>query len=119
MALPRCTRRLCPRPMMWPRCTMTEPIGMPPSAKPALASSIAASMKGSIGELWGGSGQARSREADRLNIDAARLFRLRGGAMVAGARGRLYKRTRGVYSRSDHGRAAGTRTDPEIVVRGE
>ncbi len=39
-----CTRRLCPRPMMRPRWTSTEPIGIPPSRRPRSASSIAACM---------------------------------------------------------------------------
>src|SRR5262249_8187775 len=41
-------RRLWPRPMMTPRCTSTEPIGMPPSASPCSASAIAASRNASI-----------------------------------------------------------------------
>src|SRR5918999_1883329 len=44
IALPRCTRRLWPRPMMRPSWTSTEPIGIPPSRKPASASAIAARM---------------------------------------------------------------------------
>jgi hypothetical protein len=48
---PRCTRRLCPRPMIVPSCTRTDPIGMPPSASPASASAIAASRNASIAHL--------------------------------------------------------------------
>src|SRR5947208_3115806 len=47
MALPFCTRRLWPRPMMRPPYTRTDPIGMPPSRSPASASAIAASMNSS------------------------------------------------------------------------
>src|SRR2546426_11564450 len=39
--LPLCTRRLCPRPIIFPACTRTEPMGMPPSCRPLSASSIA------------------------------------------------------------------------------
>src|SRR6266850_2458734 len=48
MALLRCTRRLCPRPMIRPSWTRTEPIGMPPSASPASASATAAFRNSSI-----------------------------------------------------------------------
>src|SRR5882724_5720411 len=48
MALVRCTRRLCPRPMIRPSWTRTEPIGMPPSASPASASATAAFRNSSI-----------------------------------------------------------------------
>src|ERR1700722_479021 len=47
MALPVCTRQLCPRPMISPSCTSTEPIGIPPSDKLFLACSIAARKYGS------------------------------------------------------------------------
>src|SRR5690606_39300575 len=48
ITLPCCTRRLWPRPIIFPRCTITEPMGIPPSASPALASSIAACINSSI-----------------------------------------------------------------------
>src|SRR5207247_2313139 len=47
-ALPRCTRRLWPRPRILPWWTRTEPMGMPPSARPASASAMAAAMNSSM-----------------------------------------------------------------------
>src|SRR5215468_8436462 len=48
IALAYCTRRLCPRPMICPSWTRTEPIGMPPSASPTAASETALSRNSSI-----------------------------------------------------------------------
>src|SRR5262245_26488052 len=52
MALPFCTRRLWPRPRIRPLCTRTEPMGMPPSARPRSASSIAAFRNSSMTILF-------------------------------------------------------------------
>src|SRR5262245_23753399 len=47
MTLSCCTRRLRPRPTISPSITSTDPIGMQPSSRPAVASATAASRKGS------------------------------------------------------------------------
>ncbi len=44
-----CTRRLWPRPIMRFPSAMTQPMGIPPSANPALASAIAAARNRSVG----------------------------------------------------------------------
>src|SRR5215475_15650254 len=48
IALPYCTRRLCPRPMICPSWTRTEQIAMPPSASSTAASETALSRNSSI-----------------------------------------------------------------------
>src|SRR3954468_10002535 len=78
MALPRCTRRLWPRPTMRPSCTSTDPMGMPPSAWPAAASAIAASRKGSIVASVGELHRQVGAVLLRLAGDAAQ-FRIRAG----------------------------------------
>src|SRR5262249_38584812 len=50
-ALPFWTRRLCPRPTIFPSITRTESMGIPPSASPAGASAIAARRNASMSGL--------------------------------------------------------------------
>src|ERR1035437_627475 len=66
MTLPCCTRWLWPRPMILPSSTSTEPMGMPPVARPFLASSIAACRKTSMHGVNHATGRMTSHRRDEL-----------------------------------------------------
>src|SRR5215510_14217664 len=70
-------RRLCPRPRMAPWWTSTAPMGMPPSASPCSASSIAANKKGSITHQY--------RRAALVFLVVGLIAALLGFTSIAGA----------------------------------
>src|ERR1035438_8678063 len=66
MALPCATRGLWPRPIILLSSTSTEPMGIPPSARPVRASSIAACRKTSMRGLKHAASRMTSRRRDEL-----------------------------------------------------